>query len=153
MPDGAMTARRNVKGPSTYKGFEEERPGRIDIVITATTGNYNLLQDIFGLVASSSLLALQSLPKIHLGNTRNNSTNLHFTDFTKHVHSAELMNVTDDEINYYKGEVTLYLTGFISVYLTKRGGFSSKSTSGTKLKTKKITTKSMKRSIPAKNKK
>jgi len=134
MPDGAKTTRRPVKGPATFKGTEEERPGRIEIIITCTTGNYKLLQDICGLVASSSLLALQTLPKIPLGNTHDNSTKLHFIDFTRHIHSAELMNVTEEDISFYKGDVTLYLTGFIHVYITKRGGFASKSTTGRKIR-------------------
>ncbi len=152
MPDGAKTTRRPVKGPGTYKGTEGERPGRIEVIVTCTTGNYKLLQDICGLVASSALLALQTLPKIPLGNTLDNSTKLHFTDFTRHIHSAELINVNEEDISFYKGEITLYLSGFIHVYITKRGGFSSKSTSGTRLKARKISSKSIKRSIKSKNK-
>lgn len=147
MPDGKMTARINVSGPSTYKGFEEERPGKIVLIISCTTGNYKLLQDICGLLAPSTILALQSLPVIPLGNTRDNSTKLNFADFTKNIHKVELLHIEDDEHDYYKGEIIVYLKGFIQVYVTKRGGFPSTSSTGSKLSIRKKRAKPLPKTI------
>ena len=137
MPDGSKTSRININGPSTFKGFAEERPGRIEILISCTSGKYALLQDIFGLLAPTTLLALQSLPAIPLGNTPDNSTKLTFANFTKNIHQAELVHIEDDDKDFYKGEIVVYLTGFIDVYVTKRGGFRITSATGPKLKIKK----------------
>ncbi len=138
MPDGSQTVRRPAQGPSTYKGFEEERPGRIVLLVTCVSGTYTFLQDMCGIVAPVVLSSLQLLNKISLGSLPDDSTQLHFEDFTNNVHSIELGRVVEDDISYYKGELTFYLNGFIHVWVTRRGGFHSKSTSRSKLKTRKI---------------
>jgi len=137
MPDGSRTARRPAQGPATYKGFEEERPGQIVLLITCITGTYTLLQNICEVVAATVLSSLQMLPKIPLGSLPDKSTQLHFEDFTKNLHSVELNRVTVDEVAYFKGELIFHLNGFIHVWVTKKGAFPSKSTSRAKLKLRK----------------
>lgn len=137
MPDGARTVRRPALGPATYKGFEEERPGQIVLLITCISGTYTLLQNVCKVVAATILSSLQMLPKIPLGSLPDKSTQLHFEDFTSNLHSEQLDRVTVDEVAYFKGELIFHLNGFIHVLVTKRGGFSSKSTSREKLRTRK----------------
>ena len=138
MPDGAHTARRPTEERGTYKGFEEERPGRITLIVTCIAGTYTLVQEICGRLIPSVLFSLQLLPKIPLGSLPDNSTQLQFEDFTSNLHLADLGRVTEEDISYYKGELIFYINGFIHVLITKRGGFRSGSASRPKLKTQKL---------------
>lgn len=128
MPDGAHTARRPAKGPSTFKGFEEERPGRIILVISCMAGNYKIIQDLCHKLTPEVLLSFELMPKIPLGALPNNSVQLHFEDYTAHLHKAKTRRVNIDDSSIFKCKLVFYLNGFIHVWLTKRGGFSSQST-------------------------
>ncbi len=139
MPDGAHTSRRRASGPSTFKGFEEERPGKIILTITCLAGTYKLVQDICNLLAPGILLSLELLPRIPLGSLPDDSVRLHFEDFTANLHTAEHRRITIENTSYLNGELIFYLNGFIHVWLTKRGGFASKSTTMPKVsKTKRV---------------
>lgn len=135
MTDGAKTTRRPVTGPSTYKGIEEERPGRITLVVTCVAGTYTLLQDICSVISPTVLSSLKTLPKIPMGKLPDESTQLHFEDFTSNLHSAKLGRENEDGLTFFKGELIFYLNGFIHVWLTKRGGFTTKAASRPNIKT------------------
>jgi hypothetical protein len=136
MPDGAHTTRRPAFGPSTYKGFEEERPGRITLIITCLASTYKLVQDICNLLTPGVLLSLELLPKIPLGSLPDDSVKLYFEDYTANLHKAEHSRINIEDTTYLNCELTFHLNGFIHVWLTKRGGFTSKSTSMPKRKEK-----------------
>ena len=129
MPDGAHTTRRPASGPSTYKGFEEERPGRITLTITCLAGSYKLVQDICNLLTPGVLLSLEMLPRIPLGSLPDDSVQLYFEDYTANLHKAEHGRITIEDSSYFNCELAFHLNGFIHVWLTKRGGFNSKSIS------------------------
>ena len=147
MPDGAQVSKRPVSGPSTYRGFEEERPGRIELMLTCTTGNYKLLQEISSQLTVATLSELQMLPKIPLGQSKDKAVTIQFEDFTHQLHKAELNRIVSGDYDYFKGVLTFYLNGFIHLRLTRKGGFKSGSSSGQQIKTRKITTASVKRSL------
>ena len=152
MEDGAMVARKPVQGPSSYKGFEEDRPGRIEISITCTTGNYKLLQDICSQLSISVLAELQMLPKIPLGVSKKDTEKLEFVDFNKSLHSIKFTYEDGTDHAFFKGKLIFHLNGFIHVYLTRRGGFRSKATTAKKIKTRKITTNAIKKSLKPRKK-
>ncbi len=153
MPDGAKTSRRTAEGSPGFKGFEEERPGRIEVSITCTTGSYSMLQDLCALVTASTLPLLQTLGEIPLGHTPDKSTTLEFADYHYQLRQAVLDSKTQDDLTYYKGVLSFYLTGFIHSRVMKKGGFKGRSSTSKKLKTKKIDSKSMRRSLRTSRKK
>ena len=136
MPDGAHTTRRPASGPSTYKGFEEERPGRITLTITCLASSYKLVHDICNLLTPGVLLSLEMLPRIPLGSLPDDSVQIYFEDYTANFHKAEYGRFNIEDSSYFNCELAFYLNGFIHVWLTKRGGFASKSTSMPKRKKK-----------------
>ncbi len=141
MPDGAHTTRRRISGPSTFKGFEEERPGRISLAITCLAGTYKLVQTLCNILTPEVLLSLEILPRIPLGSLPNGSVQLHFEDFTANLHTAEHRRITIENTSYFNGELIFYLNGFIHIRLTKRGGFASKSTAMPKISKSRRTSK------------
>ena len=149
MPDGAHTSRRRISGQSTFKGFVEERPGRISLTITCLAGTYKLVQSICNLLIPGILLSLEVLPRIPLGSLPDDSVQLHFEDFTANLHTAAHRKISIENTSYFHGALTFYLNGFIHVWLTKRGGFASKSTTMPKIgktrRTSKLTGKAPKR--------
>ncbi|MEJ2595254.1 MAG: hypothetical protein P8100_09060 [bacterium] len=147
MDDGARVARKPVQGHSTFKGFEEDRPGRIKIAITCTSGNYKLLQNICSKLSVSVLSELQLLPKIPLGASGKDTEKLEFVDFTKTLHRIKFTHEQGADHAFFKGKLIFHLNGFIHVYLTRRGGFRSRAVTGDRIKTRKITTPAMKRSL------
>jgi hypothetical protein len=153
MPDGARVSRRPAKGTSTFMGFEEERPGRIEVLITCTSGSYKQLQETGKDVIATVLFEMQMLPKIPLGQNKDKSVDINFEDYTSQLHKAEYGRVLSGDHTFFKGVLTFYLTGFIHLYLTRRGGFKSKATSGKKIRTRKITTATIKRSIKTRKEK
>lgn len=136
MPDGAHTARRPATGTSSFQGFEEERPGRITITATTLANNYKLVQGIGNLLTPAILLSLELLPVVPLGSLPDDSVRLSFEDFTANLHSAENHKITLDDSPLFQSELTFYLNGFIHVWLTKKGGFRSKSTSMPNIKSR-----------------
>jgi hypothetical protein len=142
MPDGAHTARRPVKGESTYKGFEEERPARITLTVSCLAGNYKLLHEICNLVTPATLLALELLPRFTLGSLPDDSVELFFEDFTSNLHTADYSRLTQNNTPFFKADLVFYMNGFIKMWLTKRGGFLSKSTSRPKMRKKPHVSKS-----------
>ncbi len=152
MPDGAHTVRRPASGPSTYKGYEEERPGRITISINCLHSNYRLVQELCNQISPSVLLSLEILPRIPLGSLPDDSVQLHFEDFTSNIHSAEHRRITIDKTPLYQGELVFYLNGFIHVWLTKRGGFSSKSTTRPKVSSVRRVPKPTRKTVKKKKK-
>lgn len=152
MPDGARTARRNSSGTTSFTGFEEERPGRITLVVTCLAGTYKLVQDMCKLLAPGILLSLELLPKIPLGSLPDDSVQLHFEDFTANLHLSEQRSIKVEDTDYFNGELTFYLNGFIHILLTKKGGFKSKSTTMPNIRKTKIVAKSI-RKVPKGKKK
>jgi len=137
MPDNAQIARRPVKGKSTYKGYVEERPGRLVLLVTCVTGSYKLLQEICKELTPAVLLGLELLPRIPLGAISDDSAQLHFDDFRSCLHTAEINRVTCDGISYFSGELEYHLNGFIHVLMTKRGGLAVPKKEKTKVTKKK----------------
>ena len=136
MPDGAHTARRPATGTTNFQGFEEERPGRITITATTLSNNYKLIQGIGNLLTPAILLSLELLPVVKLGSLPDDSVRLSFEDFTANLHSAENQEIAFDDALLFQSELTFYLNGFIHVWLTKKGGCRSKSTSMPKIKSR-----------------
>jgi hypothetical protein len=125
MPDGAHTKRRKAKGPSTYKGYEEERPAAISLSVDCIAGSYKMVQEICGVLTPGVLLALEMLPRISLGSLPDESVELHFEDFTSSFSSSTINLKSHEDFTFYRGEMVFTIHGFIHVWLTKRGGFSS----------------------------
>lgn len=151
MPDGARTTRRHASGTSSFKGFEEERPGRITLTITCLVGTYKLVQDICKLLTPGILLSLELLPRIPLGSLPDDSVKLQFEDFTANLHAAEHKKIKVEDTDYFNGELTFYLNGFIHIWLTKKGGFKSKSTTMPNTRKTRVVVKSSKKVPKRKN--
>lgn len=129
MPDGSKTTRRPAQGPSTFKGYEEERPGRIILKVICISGTYSSLQQICALITPVIITFINTLPIIPLGGLPDKSTWLTFEDFNSNLHRAKLYHEVAEGISFYKGGLTFHLTGFIHLWVTKKGGFKSKSIS------------------------
>ena len=124
--NGAKVSRRPYKGESTFKGIAEERPGRLILLVYCLADSYALLQEICRELSPSILLALELLPRIPLGSLIDESSHLHFDDFTSCLHQAELDRSVYDDIAYYEGLLEFHLNGFIHVVLSKKGGLKNK---------------------------
>jgi hypothetical protein len=125
MPDGAHTKRRIARGPTTFKGFEEERPATIILSIDCIAGTYKLVQEICDVLTPGVLLALEMLPRFSLGSLPDESVELHFEDFISSFSSSSINLEKHEDFSFYRGELVFFMNGFIHVWLTKRGGFSN----------------------------
>ncbi|WP_447971150.1 hypothetical protein [Nitrospira sp. M1] len=124
--EGAMIARRLVKGPTTFKGFEEERPGRMIVTVQCLSGSYDILQDVVRMVAPSVLLGLELVPGFSLGALPRDTVQLRFDELHACLASAELKAEHDEEQSYFLGTLIFHLNGFIHVRVTERGGLVRK---------------------------
>ena len=125
MPDGSHTKRRRAQGTSTFKGYEEERPGRLSVTVSCIAGTYKLTQQICDMLSPAVLLALEMLPRFPLGTLPDDSVTLYFEDFISNFHAASIGLRTEEDFSFYQGDLVFHMNGFIHVWLTKRGGFSS----------------------------
>lgn len=125
-PEGTHTARRTVTLPPSFKGFAEERPGRIVVEIHCFAAAYALVQKLCALITPTALLALELLPEIPLVATLDNSVQLTFTDFSAHIQTSSFSCNQKEEVLYYCGHTVFYLNGFLHVKVTKRGGLRRK---------------------------
>ncbi len=88
--EGTCTTRRPTKGPSTFKGFREERPSQMIVKVTCLSGSYDILQEILQTVSPLVLLCLELVPGFSLGSLPDKSVHLSFDDFCASLASAEL---------------------------------------------------------------
>ncbi len=124
--DGANISRRSVKGPSTLKGFAEERPGRMIVTVTCLSGSYDILQEVLKTISPSVLLALEQVPGFSLGPSQSDAVQLRFDDFQACLASAELNSETTEKFSYFRGTLIFHLNGYIHVRVTARGGLARK---------------------------
>lgn len=125
--DGARIARRSVKGPSTLKGFAEERPGRMILTVTCLSGSYDILQEVLRTVSPSVLLGLEQAPGFSLGSLPGDTVQLRFDEFNACLASADLRSENSEKFSYFLGSLIFHLNGFIHVHVTARGGLTRKS--------------------------
>ncbi|GJL64360.1 MAG: hypothetical protein NPIRA04_30140 [Nitrospirales bacterium] len=126
--EGAMITRRPVKGPSSFKGFQEERPGRLIITVVCLSGSYDVLQELLETVSPTVLLGLELLPGFSLGSLPKDTVQLRFDEFHACLSSAEIKAERDGEQSYFLGTLIFHLDGFIHVRVTERDGLVGKST-------------------------
>ncbi len=124
--DGAKISRRSVKGPSSLKGFAEERPGRIIVTVTCLSGSYDILQEVLKTISPSVLLGLEQVPGFSLGSVQGDAVQLRFDDFQACLASAELDSEANEKFSYFCGNLVFYLDGYIHVRVTARGGLTRK---------------------------
>jgi len=136
--EGARITRRSVKGPSTFAGFEEERPSRMIVTVMCLSGSYDILQELLQRVSPTVLLGLELLSGFTLGALPKDTVQLRFDEFHACLDSAELKAEHDGEQSYYLGTLIFHLNGFLHVRVTERGGLLGKST----LKAKNVPMKS-----------
>ncbi len=125
--EGAVIARRAVKGPSPFKGFEEERPGRMIVQVICLSSSYDILQELLRMVLPSVLLGLEAVPGFSLGSLPRDTVQLRFDEFRACLVSAEVNAESGGEYSYLRGTLVFHLDGFIHVRVTERGGLSRKS--------------------------
>ena len=126
--DGAHTTRRPAKGPGTFWGYQEERPGRIVLVVSCMAGTYETTQELCKSILPAALLSLETLPRTLLGSLLDDSVHIHFDDFVPSLYSAEFGVGVNEGNSIYSGRLVFHLDGFIHVWVTKRGGLSRQST-------------------------
>ncbi len=124
--DGAKISRRSVKGPSSLKGFAEERPGRLIVTVTCLSGSYDILQEVLKTISPSVLLGLEQVPGFSLGSLQGDAVQLRFDDFQACLASAELDSETNEKFSYFRGTLIFHLNGYIHVRVTARGGLTRK---------------------------
>ncbi len=127
--EGVAIARRSVKGPSTFRGFEEERPGRLIVKVMCLSGSYDILQELLQTISPSVLLSLELVPGFSLGSLQKDIAQLRFDEFNACLASAELNAENDGKQHYFLGTLVFHLNGFIHVRVTQRGGLRRKPTS------------------------
>ncbi|GJL56715.1 MAG: hypothetical protein NPIRA02_38470 [Nitrospirales bacterium] len=124
--EGARIARRSVKGPTTFKGFEEERPGRMIVTVQCLSGSYDILQELLRVVSPAVLLGLELVPGFTLGSLPKDTVQLRFDELHACLASAELQAEHDGELSYFLGTLLFHVHGFIHVRVTERGGLVRK---------------------------
>ena len=129
-PEGTHTARRVVTLPPSFKGFAEERPGRILVEIYCFAATYALVQKLCALITPTALLSLESLPEIPLADTLNDSVKLTFTDLSAHIKTSSFSYKQQEENLCYFGHTVFHLDGFLHVKVTKRGGLRRRRSTG-----------------------
>ena len=123
--DGTRAAREPVKGPSTFRGFVEARPGRVAFIVTCTTGSHDGTQELAGTVSPAVLLALAQSPPVLLGGLKDGSTTIGLVNYLPSLHGAESTLLREDELSCFCTRLVYHLDGLIQVRVSKRGGLGS----------------------------
>lgn len=119
--DGARIGRRAVPGPGRLRGFEEERPARIEVSVTAISATHRQVQELCEPVAPEVLFRLETMPEVPLGGRPRGGTSLTFADFRACLHDTEYGRDEVDGIGYHRARLTFHLDGFLHVRITGRG--------------------------------
>jgi len=119
--DGAHIARRPAK-EGRFRGFAEERPGRIVVEISCLATRYATVQEICATVSPLALRTLESKETFALGELANRSVRLSFADFTAHLSRAEFERKQEKDFALHCGRLEFHLNGFLHAWVTNRGG-------------------------------
>ena len=136
--DGSQIARRELRLPPNYRGYDEARPGRIVVEVNCLSASYKIVQYLLSTTAAKTLLVLESLPDIPLSSMPDQRTQMVFREFTVHLHSATIMTEQHDKSAYHIGKLQYYLEGFLHVQVVKRGGLKKLTSSRKKKQTKTV---------------
>lgn len=122
MADGANIARYPAKGPSTYRGFEENRPAMLMLSVSVIDSAYRHLKNIANLLVPTILLALESESELPLGQLKNGSVKLKFNDMQRSLHRYNIDRNIVDGVAILQANFEFKILGFLDVWVTKRGG-------------------------------
>jgi len=116
--EGARTGRQPVRVSGRLRGFEEQRPAHIVVVVTGIAATHRQAQELCEPISTEVLLRLESLSDVPLGARPGGAGSLVFGDARACLHEAVYQRDTLDDIGYHLGRMTFHLHGFLHVRLT-----------------------------------
>lgn len=123
---GACTARQPVAQDGAT-GFEEQRPGTIDIEISCLCARHAQAHQLAGLVTPLALEALETLAPPLLGDPQDRLRQLRFADDRAHVQAQASQRLVHEGVAAALVVVTLRLEGFLHLRLARPGGLARRS--------------------------
>jgi hypothetical protein len=120
--DGAHTARMPYRGPATFRGFVEERPGRVVLTVTCNTGGHDSSQELAGKVLPALLLAFEVSPPFELGAADDGATRLTLDEYRPVLHATESFLMREEDLTCFAVRLVCHLEGTLRVQVSKRRG-------------------------------
>lgn len=122
--DGAGERRPVREG--RYRGFAEERPGRIVVEVSCLSAAYATMKDLCTAISPQVLRSLEYEREFEVGQLPNRTVRLAFRDFTAGLARSDYVRVDEGEVSYHLARLEFHLEGFLHVTVTRRGRLKRK---------------------------
>jgi hypothetical protein len=110
--DGTAIARYGIND-SIFKGYTEDRPGRIIVSVTCVAGSYSAIKTCGRYITPYVLSALGPLSVLSTGVTSDDSSEVLFGDCRSWLHEVSTTREHDGKATYFCCRMVFYVDGFL----------------------------------------